>query len=357
MVAVNGWLDVNSIPGARFLVRHRRSIFWGAVCGGCVAAVTVRAKSMVAQLDNALLEAEDRAQRRRSRRDALLRIHTECGRATINFLPALHNRLLRSCDTSAIWKRIRDLRGGERKEPVCQQDELALWDELKRASITQALTGMYMFALLNLALRVQLHILGRAEHEMAIREKCMSRTFRHLLSPEIFRAMEREVGTVVARQFSDWSVQRTRCTEEELVEALRSVRVKLEAPNSAESPLVMMVVMAPDETGTTTVDHLLSETWDIVESPCFRFALEDALEFSFIQVIDRIHRHAFADDSPGGDGTPPPRRPLANVLPHLKRVNALWCAEPESVDTHAHIQGIAGIESVVALGISAFGDD
>ena len=95
----------------------------------------------------------------------MLRSRGECVPALLNFMQTLRKRVNEIVDVTSPVKALKAGRGELSKE-----QEQALWQQVKVSGFTRFFLAYYGFNLLNVMLRVQVHILGRYAFETSRRE-------------------------------------------------------------------------------------------------------------------------------------------------------------------------------------------
>lgn len=99
---------------------------------------------------------------------------------------------------------------------------------------------------------------------------------------------------------------------------------------------------------------ILSQTWDIVESPMFCAVLAEAVTISFKYSMDEMQKHAFTPDGEGlssNVAVPTHTPPLASLLPALKNVSSKVLP---SAGVSACVRDIAGGPYLDALCTAVF---
>ena len=254
----------------------------------------------------------------------MLRSRGECVPALLNFMQTLRKRVNEIVDVTSPVKALKAGRGELSKE-----EEQALWQQVKVSGFTRFFLAYYGFNLLNVMLRVQVHILGRYAFETSRREmeglhkqqqqqqqqhscsmndeqayaaagaptfgtddrcKLLSLVYEFFLG-EGLRRLKESVEMVISEELGGWSVHdKVHVGYAELHDAFSRIRRRLEGPRgitTAELPLLQFIVdmgsKTEEELGGvgSTLHEMVNETWDALESPSFKLAVEDCLDATF----------------------------------------------------------------------------
>lgn len=95
----------------------------------------------------------------------MLRSRGECIPALLNFMQTLRKRVNEMVDVTSPVKALKT-----RRHELSKEDEQLLWQQIKVSGFTRFFLAYYGFNLLNVMLRVQVHILGRYAFEASKRE-------------------------------------------------------------------------------------------------------------------------------------------------------------------------------------------
>lgn len=359
-------LQHGALSVVRFARRHRRALLIGAV-GGVVVAGAIRARRAFDDATDMVLEAEQRLMEQTRRQHHLERAKDESHQALLNFLSALSSELKAVTGRlPALLREIKVIRSSRSGEAEVVAREAQLWEELKVASFTAFLTSFYAFNLLQLVLQLQMHILAREFRandqamDMEARGQLLSVTYKFMLGQGLVDLAEL-VKRVVADVMADFSFQSSLFTCDELVQVVRSIRDRVEGsprPTASRSPLLAHVICPAELTAGASpqVQHMLDETWDVVESPVFQSALCDSLDKSLHLVATQLDQAVFSASSASpdvGDGEPtaPTPKPLAALLPFLKPQKLVMQLHDGRC---VHADGIANLPSVRELCVAVF---
>ncbi|GAB5034359.1 peroxisomal biogenesis factor 3 [Nannochloropsis oceanica] len=304
-----------------FLRRNRRAI--GLVAGVSAAGLAMWRVKRVLDEYKRLIKEHDVARLDQHRLQMhMLRSRGECVPALLNFMQTLRKRVNEIVDVTSPVKALKAGRGELSKE-----QEQALWQQVKVSGFTRFFLAYYGFTLLNVMLRVQVHILGRYAFETSRREidgaqqqqqqqqhtcslndeqvyaaagaptfgaddrcKLLSLVYEFFLG-EGLRRLKESVEIVISEELGGWSVHdKVHVGYEELHDAFSRIRRRMEGPRgvtTAELPLLQYIVdmssITEDELGGggNILHEMVNETWDALESPSFKLAVEDCLDATF----------------------------------------------------------------------------
>ena len=271
----------------------------------------------------------------------MLRSRGECVPALLNFMQTLRKRVNEIVDVTSPVKALKAGRGELSKE-----EEQLLWQQVKVSGFTRFFLAYYGFNLLNVMLRVQVHILGRYAFETSRREmEALQQHHQHAMGGggrsgfaaaaaklaeepdasasfgtddryrllslvysfflgEGLRQLKEAVERVVAEELAAWSVhEKVHVGYDELHDAFSRIRRRLEGPRgiiTAELPLLKYIVdmeaKTEEELGGqgSTLSEMVNETWDALESPSFKLAVEDCLDATFRVFLEDLFRCLYA---------------------------------------------------------------
>lgn len=268
----------------------------------------------------------------------MLRSRGECVPALLNFMQTLRKRVYEIVDVTSPVKALKAGRGG-----LSKQEEQALWHQVKVSGFSRFFLAYYGFNLLNVMLRVQVHILGRYAFEASRQEmlqaaqrdqeegqgprgefcslgdagyaatgsssfgsddrcRLLSLVYEHFLG-EGLRRLKEAVEVAVREELGAWSVHaKIHVDYAELHDALMRIRRRLEGPRGvllAESPLLQYVLDAASQAEDlgppgSRLHEMVNETWDAFESPSFKLAVEDCLDVTFRVFLEDLFRSLYA---------------------------------------------------------------
>mmetsp|Transcript_26316 Transcript_26316/g.81961 ORF Transcript_26316/g.81961 Transcript_26316/m.81961 type:complete len:378 (-) Transcript_26316:180-1313(-) len=291
------------------------------------------------------LETQLRLRRKRTR--AAERAKRECVRAVESFLPTLRARLASLVDTNAAIKRLKELRN----DPSYKHKRLEMWEELKASAFVRWVAMLYALTMLNLLLRLQMHVLGRqsllderpgpgeepelpgaeggeegegAAMNLAERHRLLSLTYEYLLGDGL-KTLADAVRGAVAHALQDWTVAtQKKVPFGDFRAVVQDMRAFVEAGGAADrsagsdpgaeedhldaadgegaaaSPLIKFLVHPQARTAaaqSAPVRRCLQETWDLAESPFFLCALQESLDRVFELALDSMRGRYFEADA------------------------------------------------------------
>jgi hypothetical protein len=285
----------------------------GAVSGVVFASV-FRAKRT---LDDALFRLDD-AQRRiviqRRIETLVARVQRECDEALLRFITTLSNSLDSTfVAIPSLISELKSARSRRSKENNTSDEELQLWNKLKVTVFTKLVVSIYGFHLVNLVLRLQLHILGRiqstqnttdvGDKSLSVDDRAsfLSLTYNYILGDGL-HALAGTVAPIAAEVLSDVSFgKRLDCSS--ITALVRRIREKVEGPTSecamAPHPLVQFIIFPSHlRKGVSPLTQaMLEETWDCAESPQFARALTASLDRSLDLLGDQLSKTLFTSEA------------------------------------------------------------
>lgn len=293
----------------------------------------------------------------------MLRIRKQFDSYARQFLPTLRIKIKEVVDVSSAIRKIKELRNSPEGHG---QEEIMLWEEIKVHSFTMLFVTSYMISAMVVLLRIQLHILARQLRQLnsesnrngpnvlstplpssatmhydelnALDNNFSAEMFTQLIEgtyQQLFNTGLTSLAKLVKQRIenllSDWTISKKLKVEyEELLETMLKVRRSLEEDNITE---LISMIMIPENshnntnaynkvsTNNDSAQQLISQTWDVVESPMFVTVFSEATEICFRRIFENLKRNIFADTSDytsSGNSLRSP--PLASVLPQLKAI-------------------------------------
>lgn len=290
----------------------------------------------------------------------MLRIRKQFDSYAKQFLPTLRIKIKEVVDVSSAIRKIKELRNSPDGHG---QEEIMLWEEIKVHSFTMLFVTSYMISAMVVLLRIQLHILARQLRQLNLESnrnilstplpssstlhndelsgldnalgaemftQLIEGTYQQLFNTGLI-SLSKLVKQRIANLLSDWTISKKLKVEyDELLETMLTVRRSLE-DNIAE---LISMIMIPENsnnnntktynklsTNNETAQQLISQTWDIVESPMFVTVFSEATDICFKRIFDNLKRNIFADTTDyTSSGTSLRSPPLASVLPQLKAI-------------------------------------
>jgi len=325
---------------ATWVWRHRRAITGGTIVAGCAYGaywLWRESESLEGVLLRAVLRGNEGEARERGMREHFERTQRECDAVVVRQLARLRAQLARLLDFKTLRQSMKE-EGSEMSE--------VRWKQLQSISIARVLAAVYALALLQLRVRVRLHIVAR---QCLLRSKGMAPAedederlaMLRFLSVEQLTTdgLQEFVGAVcksVASQLEQVPLDRE-LSIAELAEMLDSMRTAVEHTDGASDclPPVRRVLVAEAEAEVaygaahSASDLLLREVLAIGRSEPMRILLGDLLEDAFSRLFRMLP--ALYEQSPplATDATPRvPRAPPHKALPMAKLVPKLLSLMP-----------------------------
>lgn len=303
-------------------------------------------------------DVERDAAEERRRRQHRSRISKECDEALLRFIASLQAALdgsFRSIPESVLAiKELRSARAAGNAHPEAEDTEKHLWDTLKVATFSKMVSATLSFNVLHLVLRVQLHLLGRRSFSdlsgsalgqepltMDDRGAFLSLTYNHLLG-EGLKALVAAVDRAATEVLMDCALaSKLDCdATSTLLDHIHKAVLAKGLVQFVVPPEQLLTDVAP------TVQSMLDESWDIVESPAFANALAAALEQSSFVLIEQVRTTVFAS-SPSSTATDEPvTKPLPSLLVQLKPAKTIFATESSRC---VHADATRSLAEITAL--------
>jgi len=226
----------------------------------------------------------------------LLSSRRECTPSILNFLKILHKRVVESIDVVHAVKR---LKSAKVEKNIGKEEQKQLWNTLKNNVFIRFFLSYYTFNLLNVILRVQVHILGfyayetskkkdldrvstissikaensddriATEFETNIEEidsftsedrgKLLSMIYEFFLNDGM-ATLKCDIEAIVHDELKDWQVHEKTYSYIDLYDKMIKIRRKIEGPRGGlhpSSPLLKYCI------NKNSVEYLQSETLDL----------------------------------------------------------------------------------------------
>lgn len=350
----------------KFIRLHRRSIVIGGVAGVVISGI-LRARRAYHDAMDMVLDAETQAAERRKaeqetrRKECCLeRTSKECDVAFLRFITSLDDAIDNKIFSHlpSMISRIKDIRGRrvEGASGSSSEHEKELWEQLKVATFSKLMVGMYGFVLVNLVLRVQLHIIGRvdANSQQRIisndaRAKFLTLTYNFILGEGLHKLSE--VVTPIADAILSEVSMGVKVDFASVENYLCSIRRECELSN-----MLQFVVCPSEELKESCPDGqaMLDETWDIVESPQFELILTQAFDASFRLLLDQIRVSLF--EKPGSPNTLAVK-PLPTLLVQMKPKKTIFLVQDERSMHAAEISKLKDVQLLCNAVFSSTGPE
>ena len=313
------------------------------------------------------------------KRVRIQRCRVEANRAVMEFLPSLKACIdgLECVDVTECIRELKSIRRGKKNgdESAVHDNhakrESELWELIKVRSLTKYVVGCYSYTILFLLMNVQVHLLGskRIQNEVLQQSKddenstiatlqesedsitnthftVLKKTYDHFFQNGI-PSLAETISKVLSKHLIGWDMRSPNGIRQEIFRnMIKEVRQVLETePQSNQSsPLLEYIIqdesqVDPDE--TVVVQHVLDETWDIVESPPFIGALNECLDVTFHLSQNKLTIFEATSSSFS----------LAQVVAQLKQTLASMLSDESQKN---YLDKLVLIPKVKQLGISSF---
>jgi peroxin-3 len=294
-------------------------------------------------------------EQKRRKEMELQRLRGECTSTITTFLSPLRRQLNKLTDVIPITTQLKELRakqkarkalsGGKKTEEDVEDEKHLerLWEDLKVYSLARLITSVYALTLMDLLLRVQLHVAAKkaledrekgseAKVTQKVREQFMFKATDFFVSQGLNTLLQRvEKGIRAATKpwmmGTDAEVTRT-----EIVDMVKNIRREIENSRAGDDSTLsqsahawfLSCLIQPDEALARAKEDagldaaqagelkaMLDETMDLLESPHFAAVLEEALNTLFTALLDDLHARQFEGKkdvtaSPRTSPSPPP---------------------------------------------------
>lgn len=243
---------------------------------------------------------------RRRKELELARLRPECTNTVMSFLPPVRKQLNRLTDVVPITTKLRELRARQkqqRKPPT--EDEAAeaalLWEDLKVNSLARLMCSIYSLTLLDLLLRVQLHVAAKRGLEtdtatsLQVREEFMFKSTEYMVSTGLERLLQLTQQHIRSATKPWLMGTEAEVTKEEIVQRLQQTRKEIESQRT----WFLATAVSPDDAQQQQgeLKQLLDETYDLLESPNFASVLEQALDLMFDSLFEDLFQTKQFEDA------------------------------------------------------------
>lgn len=276
-------------------------------------------------------------EQKRRKEMELARLRGECTSTIMTFLSPLRKQLNRLTDVIPITTQLKELRakqkarkaltGGKKSEEDLEDEKHLekLWEDLKVFSLARLITSVYALTLMDLLLRVQLHVAAKKaleEREKGatearvtpkVREQFMFKATDFFVSQGLITLLQRVENGIRAATKSWLMGTDAEVTRTEIVNMVKNIRKEIEHSDLNDTMLsrsahawFLSCLIQPDEAlarakedaglDTAQADELksmLDETMDLLESPHFAAVLEEALNTLFTVLLDDLYAKQF----------------------------------------------------------------
>ncbi|CAH1773620.1 unnamed protein product [Owenia fusiformis] len=317
-----------------FVKRHRRKfLFTGAVVGG-VVLLGKYARSKIQQLQEK--EAADclAHARRQHHFDSNQRT---CNMTVLSMMPNLRETLMKALDSEHLTEQLK-------ARPA---NKLEIWEDLKITSFSRTLVSMYSVCMVVVYLRVQLNIIGGYMYLDNLLNRNGTTPELAVASPEIQQKYLANVQyllgqgltqlitdvTDIAKHTLENISLKEKLTFVQLKEVLQKVRHQMEYRRQNgyydASATSLCKYILPEDIGhdeacslsveERTMNKLMRETTDMVESGDFHSVLTNCLDSSFIMIYQKLHDFYRETDDES--------IPLAKLIPMVNSLIHTTCGD------------------------------
>lgn len=281
-----------------FVKNHKKKvIFLLSLVGLGVGGFYLMKRALMQKLQE-FGELGKKMEQRKRKENELVRIQPEITTAVVTFLPPLRKQVNRLTDVVPITTKLRDLRGKQKagKAPASEQDladAAALWEDLKVHSLARMMGSIYSLTLLDLLLRVELHVAakrgldGPVPTSALVRQELMLKSTEYVVSTGVERLIEL-CGRQIRDSTKPWLMgTEAEVTKDEIVRVLNDARREIEK-DSWYLPTTVAQEAAAGRTDEAELKSLMDETYDLLESPNFANVLGQALDLMFDSLFDDL---------------------------------------------------------------------
>jgi len=195
-------------------------------------------------------------------------------------------------------------------------------------------------------------------------------TYKHVFSTGL-TGLAAAVRAATAAELADWKVHtKTEVEWADFLDIFGAIRRRLEK----DLPAVLALVVAPPPADTAAeaaaaaasasasatvgapsarAREVLSQTWDVAESPMFQAVFMEAVATGFRLVLDGLRAECFAPENPAGN-LPLRRPPLASLLAKVKAAAQRFLPPGRQAP---HVRDVVGGAYLDALCTAVFDSD
>ncbi|KAH9251949.1 hypothetical protein BASA81_010153 [Batrachochytrium salamandrivorans] len=279
-----------------FVKNHKKKfIFLFSLLGLGVGGFYLMKRALMQKLQE-FGEMGKKMEQRKRKENELVRIQPEITAAVVTFLPPLRKQVNRLTDVVPITTKLRDLRGKQKssKAPASEQDlaeAATLWEDLKVHSLARMMGSIYSLTLLDLLLRVELHVAakrgldGQSPTSAPVRQELMLKSTEYVVSTGVERLLEL-CGRQIRDSTKPWLMgTEAEVTKDEIVRVLNQTRKEIEKDSWY---LPTTVAQEGGNRLEGELKSLMDETYDLLESPNFANVLGQALDLMFDSLFEDL---------------------------------------------------------------------
>lgn len=274
-------------------------------------------------------------ERKRKKEAELHRLKGECTSTISSFLKPLRKQLNRLTDVVPITNNLKELRARQKAKRPGQTSEEGqsdeekidqLWEDLKVMSMGRMVASVYALTLMDLLLRVQLHVAAKKALEARennadqnlvtskVREQFMFKATDFFVSTGLVTLLDRVSGGIRVTSESWMMGSDSKVSKEQIASMFTQIRNKIESPDvggqlsSSAHAWFLSCLIQPDEalarakndvdltpSQASELKAMLDETMDLLESPHFAAILEEALTSLFDTVMEDLFSKQLGD--------------------------------------------------------------
>jgi hypothetical protein len=300
----------------------------------------------------------------------------EAREALVDFLPTLRKRIESAIDVTSSVKALKKLRtaasSSSSSSSADEQDEqkqasssssinnpltqTQLWENIRNSTISRLLTSFYSFNLLLCVLTAQVSILHKyPASNLESHRIVLDRTYQRFFDEGII-SLAATCSAAVSKTFSHWNMETTKGVKKsDFLECFNNARQEVEENNTLTSFVIISDEEqeqfqsnskssnkpADDELATS----ILNETWDVLESPMFEFALNECTSRVWLLLTSEELDKIFSSMVTGASSSAAPEilqkePPLASVIGDLKTVTNGFFGGKLYVEEVMRLQGL-----------------
>jgi len=312
-----------------FIARHKKKFIALVLTGALGAGAYWYFKKLLKDSLVQLQQQRTKLKVRQRKEAELARLQDECQTTILTFLPPLRRQLNRLTDPRPVTMQLKELRAKQKQRARDQwsKDDEALmdrlWEDLKILSLARLAASVYSLTLMDLLLRVQLHVAARVDIEegseivnQQVREQFMLKAVDFFVGKGLNTLLER-VTSGIRQATKVWAMgTEATVTRAEIMDMVNNIRKEVEdagGSNGATAGLsrnahawFLKCIIQPDEAlaraksdaglsgvHATGLKAMLDETMDLLESPHFAQVLELALSRIFTVLLDELYARQF----------------------------------------------------------------
>lgn len=319
-----------------FALRHKKKFIALLLLGfGGMGGYVLVKRALLAKMSE-ISDMGKQMESRRRKESELARLKNECTTTITTFLSPLRRQLNRLTDVMPITTQLKELRAKQKgrkatrkekdEEDVLDDGKLeVLWEDLKVKSLARLIASVYALTLMDLLLRVQLHVAAKTALEereksggeirvtQKVREQFMFKATDFFVSQGLTTLLQR-VEQGIRKATKAWMMgSDSEVTQIQVTQMIDSIRLEIEGAGAKAGDLsasartwFLLCLIQPDEALAKAREEagldaaqaeglkgLLDETMDMLESPHFAGVLEEALNTIFATLMEDLRTKQF----------------------------------------------------------------